>query len=211
MNCSIYHATFLLALGMITAPAWAANDNPVQVFILAGQSNMQGQGVVDLDHPQHYNGGRGILNRVMKESPLKQRYSHLKDKQGRWTVREDVWVRYRVKSGLSKGGLSIGFSGYADGHHMGTALDFSGSRSALYERRARTGAGDRPRSARSPAARRALVGRVERPQTEARRVSCGHRDWARNRRVVLEDLEALSLMWRDTRRPFRSGARTLPP
>ena len=33
----------------------------IHVFLLAGQSNMQGQGVVDLDHPQYYNGGKGTL------------------------------------------------------------------------------------------------------------------------------------------------------
>ena len=33
----------------------------VKVFILAGQSNMEGQGVVDLDHPKYYNGGRAYL------------------------------------------------------------------------------------------------------------------------------------------------------
>ena len=37
-----------------------------RVFILAGQSNMQGHAVVDLDHPEHYNGGKGILTTVMR-------------------------------------------------------------------------------------------------------------------------------------------------
>ena len=31
---------------------------PIQVFVLAGQSNMEGQGVVDLDHEEYYNGGK---------------------------------------------------------------------------------------------------------------------------------------------------------
>ena len=37
-----------------------------RVFILAGQSNMEGHGVVDLDHPEYYNGGKGILPPVMR-------------------------------------------------------------------------------------------------------------------------------------------------
>ena len=34
---------------------------PVKVFLLAGQSNMEGQGVVSMDHPQYYNSGKGNL------------------------------------------------------------------------------------------------------------------------------------------------------
>ena len=29
---------------------------------------MQGQGVVDLDHPKYYNGGKGTLEHVMKQA-----------------------------------------------------------------------------------------------------------------------------------------------
>ena len=38
-------------------------DKFFQAFLLAGQSNMQGQGVVDMDHPKYYNGGKGTLVR----------------------------------------------------------------------------------------------------------------------------------------------------
>ena len=31
---------------------------------------MEGQGVVDLDHPKYYNGGRGILVNVMKNPKM---------------------------------------------------------------------------------------------------------------------------------------------
>ena len=34
---------------------------PIKVFILAGQSNMEGQGVVSLDGERDYNGGKGNL------------------------------------------------------------------------------------------------------------------------------------------------------
>ena len=36
-------------------------DGVVRVFLLAGQSNMEGHGVVDLDDERDYNGGRGNL------------------------------------------------------------------------------------------------------------------------------------------------------
>lgn len=94
----------------------------INVFVLAGQSNMQGQGVVDLDHPKYYNGGKGILETVMKQSP--KRYQHLKDAAGDWVVRDDVVVRHRTRSELKRGGLSIGFTSYEGRHHIGPELQF---------------------------------------------------------------------------------------
>ena len=43
------------------------SKKPVKVFLLAGQSNMEGQGVVSMDHPQYYNSGRGNLVNTMKD------------------------------------------------------------------------------------------------------------------------------------------------
>ncbi len=40
----------------------------VKVFILAGQSNMEGQGVVSMDGERDYNGGKGNLVWSMKHS-----------------------------------------------------------------------------------------------------------------------------------------------
>ena len=97
----------------------------VQVYILAGQSNMEGQGVVDMDHPKYYNGGMGILNRVMANSKNTARYKHLKDAKGNWTVRDDVFVRFRNKQGVMAGGLTIGFTAYGSNesrHHIGPEL-----------------------------------------------------------------------------------------
>jgi hypothetical protein len=88
------------------------DEEPVQVFILAGQSNMEGQGVVDLDHPEHYNGGRGTLERVIETTDDPERYVHVKDESGAWIVRDDVWVRFETRHELKKGPLSIGYAGY---------------------------------------------------------------------------------------------------
>ena len=98
---------------------------PVKVFILSGQSNMEGQGVVDLDHPKYYNGGRGILVNVMKNPKMASRYTHLQDHEGNWVVREDVLVRFRNRQGIMAGGLTIGFTGYGSmdsRHHIGPEL-----------------------------------------------------------------------------------------
>lgn len=82
---------------------------------------MQGQAVVDMDHPEHYNGGKGNLNDVINRS--KGRFDHLKSGNG-WSKREDVKVRYRTEKQLKRGNLSIGFSGYEDGRHFGPELQF---------------------------------------------------------------------------------------
>lgn len=102
----------------------AAETKPIKVFILAGQSNMEGQGVVDLDHPKHYNGGKGTLNRVIAETKKPERYAHLKDAKGDWVIREDVFVRYRTPRELKKGGLSIGYAVYPGKHHIGPEFQF---------------------------------------------------------------------------------------
>ena len=55
------------------------SSGKVKVYILAGQSNMEGQGVVAYDHPKHYNGGKGNLVWSMKnsKSAAPVSYTHL--------------------------------------------------------------------------------------------------------------------------------------
>ncbi len=96
-----------------------------KVFILAGQSNMQGHGVVDLDDAKNYNGGRGTLVQVIQDATDMNQFAHLRDSQGNWIVRDDVWVRYQTNDELKKGGLSIGFSAYpGEPHHIGPEFQF---------------------------------------------------------------------------------------
>ena len=55
-------AVVILLLLIVPAISLAAEPRkPIKVFLLAGQSNMQGQGVVEMDHPKYYNGGKGNL------------------------------------------------------------------------------------------------------------------------------------------------------
>ena len=96
----------------------------LKVFLLAGQSNMEGQGVVDLDHPKYYNAGRGILNNVAKRPGFAKKYPYLKNREGEWSVRDDVVVRFQTKDKLKRGGLSIGFTGYGEKHHIGPEFQF---------------------------------------------------------------------------------------
>lgn len=96
----------------------------LRVFLLAGQSNMEGQAVVDLDHEKYYNGGRGTLQRVMKDAKG-DRYAHLVDDAGKWAVRDDVVVWYRAAGKRMKvGKLSIGYAVYEGRHHFGPELQF---------------------------------------------------------------------------------------
>ena len=96
-----------------------------RVFILAGQSNMQGHAVVDLDHPEYYNGGKGILTTVMRSSENKSRMSHLLNPDGSWRVRDDAFCWYRTDDELKTGGISIGFSAYGgEPHHFGPEMQF---------------------------------------------------------------------------------------
>ena len=100
-------------------------SNIFHVFLLAGQSNMQGQGVVDMDHPKYYNGGKGNLVWIIKQTKTPALYNHLRDSNGKWVEREDAFIRYRNKQGVMTGGVSIGFTGYGSmhsRHHIGPEL-----------------------------------------------------------------------------------------
>jgi len=112
-------------LGLAGHAAFAANSSkPLKVFILAGQSNMEGQGVVDLEG-KDYNQGKGTLAMMMRDPVKGARFRHLKDAEGKWAVRDDVWVRYQRERGpLLAGPLGFGFSVYGDAHHFGPELQF---------------------------------------------------------------------------------------
>ncbi len=114
----------LLILGSGLTPAFAADPLPVKVFILAGQSNMEGQAVVDLEG-RDYNDGKGTLATLLQDPALAPRLRHLRNADGTWVVRDDVWCWYRREHGpLLAGPLGLGFSVYGDQHHFGPELQF---------------------------------------------------------------------------------------
>lgn len=130
---SIHLPLLLILSGLTCGSAIAHEPLPVRVFILAGQSNMEGQGVVDLDHPQHYNGGKGTLLRVMSDPKKAKQFSHVKDDAGNWIVRDDVLVRFKTRHEMKKGGLSIGFAGYPGKHHIGPEFQFGHVAGAAFD------------------------------------------------------------------------------
>lgn len=117
--------SLLLSLCSLPTTEALGHEKPgvIRVFLLAGQSNMEGHAVVDLDHEKHYNGGRGNLVSLMEDPQWKPRLSHLRDENGEWSSRDDVFVRYRPERGpMKKGPLSIGFAVHEGKHHFGPEL-----------------------------------------------------------------------------------------
>jgi alpha-galactosidase len=106
-----------LALAL-TAPLQSgqAGKSPVKVFILAGQSNMEGQGVIQADPKK--NEGKGSLEYLVKTPATADRFKHLVDKGGKWVVRDDVWIWYLGR----KGGLTVGYGARED--RIGPELQF---------------------------------------------------------------------------------------
>ena len=82
-------------------PNWAAqpDKNPVKVFILAGQSNMEGHGRVAGEQ-------KGTLETLSKDPASAARYKHLLDNDGNWIARDDVYLYYYSP----RGKLTIGNS-----------------------------------------------------------------------------------------------------
>jgi len=95
-----------------------------RVFVLAGQSNMEGQAVVDLDG-RDYNDGKGTLAALFETPAIAARLAHLKTPDGSWRTRDDVFVRYaRERQPLLVGPLGIGYAVYGGRHHFGPELQF---------------------------------------------------------------------------------------
>ncbi len=111
----------LLAV-VVSGPVASARpaDEAVKVFVLTGQSNMEGKGLAA--HLDTY-----------KDDPLiKDTYAKLKDGAG-WAVRKDVWITYPTKHGGAKHGpLTVGYGTKGEesigpefgfGHTVGDAID----------------------------------------------------------------------------------------
>ena len=82
------------------AVGMTADRKPVQVFILSGQSNMEGKAAV------------GTLEAVIRDEKMRAHFQHLKNCEN-WAVRDDVFVTYldREETPVSPthGPLTVGF------------------------------------------------------------------------------------------------------
>ncbi|OWK43170.1 sialate O-acetylesterase [Fimbriiglobus ruber] len=114
----------ILVLGSASVARAADPPGPVKVFVLAGQSNMEGQAVADLTG-ENYNDGKGTLKVLLDDPAKAPLVKHLRTEKGEWAVRDDVWVRYRRENmPLLAGPLTVGFSVYGGSHHFGPELQF---------------------------------------------------------------------------------------
>lgn len=94
----------------------AAPRKAIKVFILAGQSNMEGHGAITANAAQ--NNGHGSLEYLVKNEATSDQYKHTVNSDGSWVTREDVWVEYLGR----KGKLSVGFG--AREHLFGPEFQF---------------------------------------------------------------------------------------
>jgi alpha-galactosidase len=99
--CLVLHVLATVALTITPALARGETKGPVKVFILAGQSNMEGKAMVS------------TLDAVIDDPQTHERFQHLKP-DGRWAVRDDVWVTFldrrdRGNAAPIYGPLTVGF------------------------------------------------------------------------------------------------------
>ena len=104
---------FLLSLSLGWM-ALAEEKKPVKVFILAGQSNMEGKGKID-----------PLLNHQIKAPETRDFFAHF-HKDGEYIEREDVWINYLKR----RGNLTVGYGSpgcigleLQFGHVMGNHYD----------------------------------------------------------------------------------------
>jgi len=101
-------ALLCLVLTLAILSTAVAETKPVKVFILAGQSNMEGAGQIKAN-PQR-NGGQGSLELLVKNPATAKRFATLIDPSGQWRVRDDVWITYLDRQGP----LSVGYGARND-------------------------------------------------------------------------------------------------
>ena len=102
MNGRLPLAGLLALLAVAPAPARAADPGPVKVFLLAGQSNMEGYGGFRTFDALGAHPTQGAL--------LKQ----IRKDDGSYVVRDDVFVYYPRHNGLVAGPLTVGQGAHAD-------------------------------------------------------------------------------------------------
>lgn len=92
-----------LAAAILSRAACAAAPAPVTAFVLAGQSNMEGQGFIAADPKR--NGGRGSLETLAKTPTAPERLRQWIRADGAWAERDDVWVSYLGRTGALRPGF----------------------------------------------------------------------------------------------------------
>lgn len=124
-SLTVLVATLVGSQLCLASAAESAANSRLKVFILAGQSNMEGQGKIALDRRR--NDGKGSLEYLVESPATADQFKHLKNSAGDWVARDDVWIWYLGR----KGPLTVGYGAREDrigpelgfGHVMGQAYD----------------------------------------------------------------------------------------
>lgn len=114
-------AAIAIVLGLTGGATLPATGAPTRIFILAGQSNMLGQGNMIPVTTQ------GTLEYIVANDPGTN-YQFLVDGTGAWVEREDVWIKDQYGS---YGGLTSGYG--SDSTTVGPELGFGHAAGDQYE------------------------------------------------------------------------------
>jgi hypothetical protein len=111
-------ALFVIAMAFARPAAVEAEPSrkPVKVFVLAGQSNMEGHGFVAADPKR--NEGRGSLEFMVRSAARENHFQKLVDPSGAWITRQDVFISYLDRQGA----LTVGYGVKPD--RIGPELGF---------------------------------------------------------------------------------------
>ncbi len=101
----VQHAWSRNAPAALVSPAPKETGKSVKVFILAGQSNMEGHGYIKAD--PNRNGGKGTLEYLTTDPATAEKFKHLRGDNGGWTVRDDVWIHYLARKGKLTAGYGV--------------------------------------------------------------------------------------------------------
>jgi alpha-galactosidase len=93
----------ILLFSLVVTPA-ALPGEPIKVFVLAGQSNMEGAGAIAAN-PKSHSKGKGSLENLVQDPATAKRFAHLVDGNGEWVERGDVWVYFGERKGRLKPGF----------------------------------------------------------------------------------------------------------
>jgi hypothetical protein len=96
-----------VGLGLVAAPSAAAEEagrRPVRVFVLAGQSNMEGKAKMSL------------VDFQAEQPETREFFAHMR-RDGKWIERDDVWIKFLDR----KGPLT---AGYGSRNCIGPELEF---------------------------------------------------------------------------------------
>ena len=96
--------SLLLAVSFLLLPITVFADDTVKVYLLAGQSNMEGKVQ------------KVLMEHQATDAKTKSLFKHLRNDEG-WITRDDVWIKYLGKHG----GLT---KGYGSGDRTGVELEF---------------------------------------------------------------------------------------